>query len=161
MDKHDLAEQEYQNQQAEEVYEGRVKSYRPSRLIKPKLKEQSLDSHCVKCGEVFSWAIAKVNNGRCLVCGPLSEPKPSLREQIIDEQEQLAVSLVGKYPFKDVQDIIKEACYHQAEHTAGLFLSWLKEQQAEGNVKHPLFPMPVGWNNTLGRLIKLLEAQGK
>jgi len=35
----------------------------------------------------------------------------------MDEDEMLACSLVSKYPFKDVKDVIRETCIHQAEIT--------------------------------------------
>ena len=37
------------------------------------------------------------------------------KERIIDEDEKLCCSLIGKYPFKDVRDVIDEACLHQDE----------------------------------------------
>jgi len=37
------------------------------------------------------------------------------KERIIDEDEKLCCSLIGKYPFKNVRDVIDEACIHQDE----------------------------------------------
>jgi len=34
---------------------------------------------------------------------------------LIGEDEQLACSLTGKYPFKEVKDVIEEACKHQRD----------------------------------------------
>ena len=36
-------------------------------------------------------------------------------ETLLDRQAMLGCSLIGKYCFSDVEDIIKETCIHQAE----------------------------------------------
>lgn len=36
-------------------------------------------------------------------------------DTIIDKEEMLTCSLVSKYPFRSVEDVIKETCIHQAE----------------------------------------------
>ena len=38
-------------------------------------------------------------------------------KDIISREEMIGCSCVGKHPFSDVEDVIKEACIHQAEHT--------------------------------------------
>ena len=37
------------------------------------------------------------------------------KDTMMDEDEKLCCSLIGKYPFKDVKDVIDETCIHQAE----------------------------------------------
>ncbi len=39
------------------------------------------------------------------------------KDTIMSKDEMLGCSLVGKYPFKDVEDVIRETCIHQIEIT--------------------------------------------
>lgn len=36
---------------------------------------------------------------------------------VMGEEEMLCCSLIGKFPFEDVRDVIEETCIHQAEIT--------------------------------------------
>ena len=37
------------------------------------------------------------------------------KDTVMDEDEKFGCSLIGKYPFKDVRDVIDETCKAQAE----------------------------------------------
>ncbi len=39
------------------------------------------------------------------------------RDTIMNKDEMVGCSLVSKYPYKDVEDVINETCLHQAEIT--------------------------------------------
>lgn len=54
------------------------------------------------------------------------------KDTVMDKGEMLGCSLISKYPFEDVQDVIEETCEHQAEisfkagmkHGVWLFAWW-------------------------------------
>ncbi len=50
------------------------------------------------------------------------------KDTLLSKEEKLGCSLVGKYPFKDVEDVIRETCIHQAGITWDIAL---KGKEAE------------------------------
>ncbi len=57
------------------------------------------------------------------------------KDTLMSKDEMLGCSLVGKYPFKDVEDVINETCIHQAEITWDIASKAGQEEENKGWVK--------------------------
>ena len=64
------------------------------------------------------------------------------KDRIISEDEKLICSLIGTYPFKDVRDVIAEACLHQdeASYKAGIreVVEWIERARRQKVPKYQL-----------------------